>query len=165
MYRTSNWARLTVVTLLIASCATVPAENDPGFMLQRLADAIARGDVAAASALYTDDASVDVHAPGSLCSAAPCVGKVAIQKDLERRASLKQQTIITNTYVFGNVVTFRGELRNEAVQKAGSDRAIVWGIYETRGDKFSRAHTGIFERADPQTARFLEWQRMQASGR
>jgi hypothetical protein len=165
MRRPLKWIALSAAIFVTVSCAIAPAKNDPGEMLQRLADAIARGDAIEASAMFADDAFVDVHAPGSLCSPVPCIGRAAIQKDVERRASVKQKTIITNTYVSGNVVTFRGELRNDAVRKAGSERVIVWGIYEVSGDKFSRAHTGIFERADSQTARFLDWQRTPASSR
>ena len=45
---------------------------------QQLFDALARGDVRYALALFTDDAE------SGLCWKTPCVGNLAIQKDLER---------------------------------------------------------------------------------
>jgi hypothetical protein len=96
---------------------------------------------------------------------APCVGKAAIQKELERRVADKQHSTILKTYVSGNVVTSRFELSNDTVKKAGVERIIAWVIYETKGDKISYAHGGQLERTDPQTARFLEWARSQPPAR
>ena len=47
-------------------------------------EAIARGNAAGALALYAEDAVID---GGGLCAVAPCVGKAAIQKELERRVA------------------------------------------------------------------------------
>ena len=124
-------------------------------------EAIARGDVAAALALYNDDA---VLQGGLLCTAAPCVGKGAIQKELERRVARKDRATIIRKYVSGNVAAIQLELRTDAIQKAGVDRIIIWGIYEVKGDKIAYATT-VPQRTDPQTARFLEWQRSQPPAR
>ena len=110
--------------------------------------------------MNTDDAVIDGLGM-SLCAAAPCVGKAAIQKELERRVANKQHGTILKQYVSGNVVTTRSEGRSDTVQKAGVERIIVWSIIETKGDKISYAHGVQAERTDPQTARFVEWQRAQ----
>jgi hypothetical protein len=92
-----------IVTLLIL---TAGAGADPLAVQQQLLDALARGDVAAAVALFTDDAVVD--APGGLCTKTPCVGNAAIQKDLERLVADKSRRVTTlNTYVSGNVLVTR----------------------------------------------------------
>ncbi len=160
-YRSLCFVTLFAAILTFAASTVALAQTDPAALLQRHADAIARGDAAGALALYANDAVIDVIGIGGFCSASPCVGKAAIQKELERRVAAKQQATILKTYVSGNVVTFRGEVRNDATRRAGVERIIVWGIYEADGDKFSSVHTGILERADPQTARYLEWQRAQ----
>jgi len=54
-----------------------------------------------------------------LCEAAPCIGKAAIQKELERMVGAKEHDTILKTYVSGNIVTYRLEVRNDATQKAG----------------------------------------------
>ena len=51
------------------------AQGDPVAVQQQLLDALARGDVAGALALFTEDAVID--APSGLCAAAPCVGRSA----------------------------------------------------------------------------------------
>ncbi len=49
--------------------------------------------------------------------------------------------------------------------KAGVERIITGGIYEMKGDKIAYVHRGLSERTDPQTARFVEWQRAQPPAR
>ena len=149
-------------TLTLVAATGVLAKVNPAALRQRQADAINRGDVAGALAMYADDAVIDRV---GLCEAAPCIGKAAIQKELERMVGAKEHDTILKTYVSGNIVTYRLEVRNDATQKAGVERIITWGIYEMKGDKISSVHLGIPERTDPQTARFLEWQRAQPPAR
>jgi len=113
--------------------------------------------VAAALALYNDDA---VLQGGLLCAATPCVGKGAIQKELEHRVAVKDRATIVRKYVSGNVAAIQLELRTDTIQKAGVDRIMIWGIYEVKGDKLAYATT-VLQRTDPQTARFFEWRRSQ----
>jgi hypothetical protein len=163
MSRSFCFMTLFAATLTLAASTGALAQSDPAALVQRHVDAQTRGDVAGALALYADDAVID--GPGGLCSAAPCVGKAAIQKELEGRVAAKLHVTILKTYVSGNVVTARVELRNDATQKAGVERTIGWAIIEVKGDKISSFHVGIPERTDPQTARFLEWQRAQPPAR
>jgi hypothetical protein len=72
---------------------------------------------------------------------------------------------ILKSYVSGNVVTIRFEARSVRVKKAGVERIIEWGIFETKGDKIVYARGGILDRSDPQTASFAEWQRAQPPAR
>jgi hypothetical protein len=147
--------------LAVAMSTPAPAQVDPASLVQQHTEAIARGDAAAALALYNDDAVLQV---GALCTTTPCVGKAAIQKELERRVATKDHPTIIGKYVSGNVGTFLFELRNDTFQKAGVDRIITWSIYEVKGDKIAGA-VGVPDRADPQTARYLEWQRAQPAAR
>jgi hypothetical protein len=119
-----------------------------------------RGDVTAALALYGDDAIVQY---GGLCWT-PCVGKTAIQKELERRVAAKNQWTIIGKYVSGNVAVVQTELRIGYIEKSGVDRVIVWNIYEVTGDKIAVV-TLVGQRTDPQTARFIEWVQSQPPAR
>ena len=142
--------------LILTVDAEALAQEDPVAVQQQLLDALAQGDVAAALALYTDDGVID--AKSGLCARAPCVGKVAIQKDLERYVADKSRRVTTlDTYVSGNVLITRFEARSLTIQKAGVDRIVLWGIREMRGDKIASSRCCLPERTDPQTARFLEW--------
>jgi hypothetical protein len=136
------------------------AEVDPASLAERDLAAESRGDVAAALALYSDDAIVQY---GGLCWT-PCVGKAAIQKELERRIEAKNRWTIIGKYVSGNVAVVQTELRIGFIEESGVDRVIVWCIYETKGDKIAVV-TLAGQRTDPQTARFIEWFRSQPAAR
>jgi hypothetical protein len=118
--------------------------------------------VAGALALYADDAVIDGAGP---CAEAPCVGKAAIQKVLERRVAEKNSATGLSYYVSGPVVTTRFEVRSDPIKKAGVERIIGWDIFEIKGDKIVSARGPLWERTDPQTARFVEWQRAQQATR
>jgi dienelactone hydrolase len=138
--------------LTLAASTVALAQSDPAALLEQAVEAIARGDVAGALALYADDAIID--APGGLCAAAPCVGKAAIQKELERQVADKVHVTMLQTYISGNVVTSRFEVRSDAVKKAGVERLIGWAIIEMQGEKIVSMRGGIPDRSDPQTAPF-----------
>jgi ketosteroid isomerase-like protein len=158
MDRAFYFVPLFAATLTLAASTVALAQVDPAALVKQHVDAIARGDAAGALALYADDAVLD--GPG-LCAAAPCGGKAAIQKELERRVAAKQRGTILKQYVSGNVLTQRIEARNDAAQKAGVERYIGWDIVEVKGDKISYWRSGVLDRSDPQTARFDAWQRAQ----
>src|SRR5215470_6878 len=149
-------------TLTLALSTGALAQTDPAALVQHYLEALARGDVAGAVALYTEDAVFD----GGECAAAPCVGKAAIQKALERLAADKTHVHTTlKNYVSGNVVTSRFEVHNERIKQAGVERIIGWWIVETQGEKIAYLRAGVPDRSDPQTARFVEWQRAQPPAR
>jgi hypothetical protein len=146
--------------LALAVSTPAPAEVDPASLAERDAAAESRGDVAAALALYSDDAIVQY---GGLCWTA-CVGKAAIQKELERRVAAKNRWTIIGKYVSGNVAVVQTELQIGYIEKSGIDRVIVWCIYEVKGDKITVV-TLVGQRTDPQTARFIEWVQSQPPAR
>src|SRR4029450_1260107 len=90
---------LWCATILLGVAATgVRAQVDPKALLQKQFETLARGDVAGALALYTEDAVVD---GAGLCVAAPCVGKAAIQKEFEHLITNKVRASALNYYVSG----------------------------------------------------------------
>jgi hypothetical protein len=142
--------------MLAAAAGGSVAHAEPLTVQQQLLDALARGDVGAALALFTEDAVIDTES--GLCAKAPCVGKAAIRKDFERYVADKSRRVTPlNTYVSGDVMVTRFEARSATIQKAGVDRVILWGIREMRGDKIASSRCCLPDRTDPQTARFLEW--------
>jgi ketosteroid isomerase-like protein len=146
--------------LTLAAATGARAQTDPVALVQQLLAAFDRSDAAGMLALFAEDAVIDDE--GGPCAAAPCIGKDAIQKALERRAANPPPVhTILKTYVSGNVATIRVEVQSDWVKKAGGERIIEWAIFETKGAKISYTHGGILDRADPQTARFAEWRRTQ----
>ena len=80
---------ISLLASMLALAVSTPAlaEVDPASLAERDLAAESRDDVAAALALYSDDAIVQY---GGLCSP-NCVGKAAIQKELERRVEAKNR--------------------------------------------------------------------------
>jgi hypothetical protein len=143
--------------LLLAAAAPALAQTGPVAVQQQLLDSLARSDVAAAVALFTDDAVIDTE--GGNCAKAPCVGKAAIQKDFERYVTDKSRRVTPlATYVSGNVLVTRFEARSATIKKAGLDRIVLWGIREFRGDKIATSRCCLPDRTDPDTARYLDWE-------
>jgi hypothetical protein len=149
--------KCSVALLILGTAAAAPAlPDDPVAVQQQLLDALSRGNVAGALALFTDDAVIDSQS--GYCAGAPCVGKAAIQKDLERYVTDKSRRVTTlNTYVTGDVLLTRFEARSATIQKAGVERIILWGIREMRGDKIASSRCCLPERTDAQTVQFLQW--------
>ena len=138
--------------LALGVSAAAPAEVDPAALAEQDLAAETRGDVAAALALYSDDAMIQY---GGLCWT-PCVGKAAIQKELERRVEARNRWKIIGKYVSGNVAVVQTELQIGYIESSGVDRVVVWNIYEVKGDKIAVA-TLVGQRTDPQTAQFIKW--------
>ena len=143
---------LSAAMLALLVSAPASAKDNPASLAQRELTAESRGDVSAALALYSDDAIVQY---GGLCWT-PCVGKAAIQKELERRVAAKNRWTIIGKYVSGNVALIQTELRIGFIEGSGVDRVVVWCIYEVKADKIAVV-TLVGQRTDPQTARFIEW--------
>jgi hypothetical protein len=152
MSRPIFFVTLLASMLALAVSTPAPAQIDPLSLAQQDAAAESRGDVVAALALYSDDAVIQ---GGGLCAAAPCVGRAAIQKELERRVAAKNQWTIVGKYRSSNVVVVKSELRIGYIEWTGVDRVTVWSIYEVKGDKIAVV-TLVGQRTDPQTARFIE---------
>jgi hypothetical protein len=156
LFGIANVRWVAVLLIAAAGAGGAIARADPVVVQQQLLDALARGDVQAAVALFTDDAVIDTES--GLCAKAPCVGKVAIQKDFERYVADKSRRVKSlGTYVSGNILVTRFEAHSALIEKAGVDRIILWGIREMRGDKIASSRCCLPDRTDSQTARFLEW--------
>jgi len=109
-----KWPTIFLVcTVILSLTATTGARAkvDPKALRTRHFAANARGDVAGALALDTEDAVIDGTV--GLCAAAPCVGKAAIQKELESRVAIQVRATGLTYYVSGNVVTTCFEARND----------------------------------------------------
>jgi hypothetical protein len=144
-----------LLTAALGSGAAL-TQADPVYVQQQLLDALGRGDVGAATALFTDDAVIDTES--GLCATAPCVGKAAIRKDFQRYVLDKSRRVTTlDTHVSGNFLLTRFEARSATIKNAGVERIILWGIREMRGDLIASSRCCLPERTDAQTARFLEW--------
>src|SRR5438045_5517388 len=149
MNKPMYFAAALAAVLVLAVSSPVRAELDPASLAEQEMAAESRGDATAALALYSDDAIVQY---GGLCWT-PCVGKAAIQKELERRVEAKNRWTITGKYVSGNVAVVQTELRIGFIEPSGVDRVIGWCIYEAKDRKIAVV-TLVGERADPQPARF-----------
>jgi len=158
--RSVSLAIWAVLMLAVASPGVVLAEDygqatiNPMLLAEQDLTAESRGDVRAALALYRDDAIVQY---GGLCWT-PCVGKVAIEKELERRVAAKNEWKIIGKYVSGNVAVVQAELKIGYIEYTGVDHVVVWSIYEVTCDKIA-AVTLAGQRTDPQTKRFIEYSR------
>jgi hypothetical protein len=156
------FASMLAAMLAFAGSPPAIAQLDPASLAQKDVEAESRGDVAAALALYSDDAIVQY---GGLCWT-PCAGRAAIEKELQRRVADQNHATIVDKYVSGNVAVIKTEVRLGTVDKSGAlqaiqwspgvDRIVVWNIYEAKDGKIAVV-TLAGERTDPQTARFIEW--------
>jgi hypothetical protein len=157
-----NWVAVALV--VAGGAGSTIAMADPAAVQQQLSDALARGDVPAAVALFTDDAVIDTES--GLCASAPCVGKEAIRKDFERYVTDKSRRVTSlGTFVAGNVVVTHFEARSAQIEKAGVHRIILWSIREMKGDKIASSRCCLPDRTDSQTARFIEWDYAHPSGK
>jgi ketosteroid isomerase-like protein len=146
-----------IALLVLSVTAGAIAQGGTEDVQQQIVSALARGDVAAALALFTDDAVIDSQS--GACTDKPCVGKEAIRKDLERLATDKTRRVtLLNTYTAGKVLVTRFEARSATIQNAGLDRIVLWSIREMRDGKIAALRCCLPERTDSQTARFVEWE-------
>src|SRR2546427_10920182 len=121
-------ATVLAATLTLATATVTLAQSNPATVVMQSVQAINRGDVASALALYAPNAIIDW---GALCEAAPCVsrGKAMIQKQLERQVANKQRVGIALHYVSGDIVTSMGSMSSDTTKKAGIRYPLsVWNI-------------------------------------
>jgi hypothetical protein len=128
------------------------ATVDPMTLAEEELAAETHGDVAKALAFYGDDALVQY---GGLCWE-PCVGKAAIQRELERRVAAKNEWNVVGKYRSGNVAVLQTELKIGFIEYTGVTRVVVWCIYEVVGDKIAAVRL-VGQVTDPQTKRFIDY--------
>jgi ketosteroid isomerase-like protein len=115
--------------------------------------AVQRGDVTAAAAFFTDDAMVDGL---GLCRSSPCLGKAAVQAELQRQAAdHTASTAVPGTNrITGSVRTQVAEIRSDSLRAAGVERIRVRSTAELRDDRIVTIRHEL-DASDPQTATYL----------
>lgn len=111
-------------------------------------------------ALFGDEAVLDGL---GLCTTAPCVGKAAIQREIERqRADNIRFTFISGTArLSADSFTRQIEIRSDSIRAVGVERIVAWHTTQVKGDRISAIHFSL-DSNDPQTARFLAAPRVPA---
>lgn len=129
-----------------------------GAVLRSHYDAVNRGDVAAVLATFTADATM---VRGALCpSDSPCVGKAAIQRQLEREPALRVHYSLISARITGDTLLVRSEFTNQNFpEPAGASRAISQSTVLFQGDLIARLIED-FDASDPETATFLNFSRV-----
>jgi ketosteroid isomerase-like protein len=120
---------------------------DPAAVHQRYLDATNRGDVAAAVALFSQDA---VYLGGS-CQPDPCVGHAAIQGDIAGNVASHVRVTRLSSEIDGDTLTWRSEVVADGVRAAGVERIITLGTTQVRAATIVNHHFR-FDTSDPQTA-------------
>jgi hypothetical protein len=122
----------------------------------QLLQALNRGDAAAASVYLADDAMYSISDGIGLCGPLPCVGRTAIQPELERQVSIHVSYLPIGLDTSSNTVTGRFAITTDNITAAGVQRVLGTVTSETRTDKLSFVRLSL-ERDDSQTAQFLAW--------
>src|SRR5262252_3200143 len=84
MNRFFCFVTLFAATLTLTISTVARTQTDPAALAQHYLETLDRDDAARLLALCAEDVVID---GGGGCTAAPCVGKAALQKELERRAA------------------------------------------------------------------------------
>lgn len=145
---------LAAATLLLATAAPLAAQVDPVALDRASVEALNRGDVAAAVALFTDDVVLQA---GARCGQTPCVGKDAVRQEMEREVAQHLHLTHSVIQVSGLTVLAGDEIREDDTQVPGPDpieRLVVKTTIEVRGDKIASIRS-MPDPSDNQTARFF----------
>lgn len=146
---TAKAARLFVEAQQATSSLTPALDNAAAKLLQQYHQAQNRGDLAAAMALFADDATFTA-APTCLPS---CTGKAQIQRAIEQRILDYNQQHLIEVQADGHVATSRTDWRSDATRTAGVERRINIETVDERDGRIGR-YTMRGDLSDPQTAKF-----------
>ena len=114
-----------------------------------------RGDAAAATSLFADDAE---QLGGSRCDRwTPCLTKDGIRRDVELQALQNLRLTTIDVQVSGSALTAREEVSDDAILAAGVNRIVVIDTETYRGDTIIRKVVS-YDEDDAQTAAFLRFQ-------
>ncbi len=149
---------LSATTALLATAASAQ-ETDPDAVFDEFVDAVNGGDVDAALALFTEDAT---WTRGGRCPPGACVGTDAIRGELQKDVADHHQIVIIEVEVSGSMLTGRTELRTDVTRAEGIERAIQTVTLEFYGEKISSLEIAP-DFTDPMTAE-LRARRLPASG-
>lgn len=150
------------LSLWVASAAVAAAQAaDPAGVFRQFLDAETRGDTAAQLALVADDVAWSDDLPGTGC--APCVGKDALRRELERRRALSSAQIsVVGQQTAGNTATVRFEVRAAMMRQAGIERVVREATVEVRDGRISSVRAAL-DRNDAQTAAFVAFVQARAT--
>ena len=149
---------LAVTTVLLVTVASAQ-EADPAAVFGEFADAVNAGDVDAALALFTEDAT---WVRGGRCPPGACAGQDAIRTELEKDVADNHRIHIVGVEVSGTTLTARIELRTDGTREAGIERAIQTYTVEFDQEKISAVQV-VPDLTDPETAE-LRNRRLPAAG-
>jgi SnoaL-like domain len=138
------------------SASAQPA-SDPELVLRQFLDARARGDTAAALALFADDAIFIT--PGT-CFPVACIGRPAIERELAFAAATGVSATITSSHVEGTAVTGRFQTTLPPLAALGLDRIVILYTFVVREGRIV-LYSVFPDVTDPQTARFVAAQQAQ----
>jgi hypothetical protein len=144
-------AVLTVLAAGIIATAQTTAATDLRVLFQQQNDAQNRGDVAGVMATYAEDASVR---GGFLCTPAPCVGKAAIQAEVERRIAQKAQVEVLSLRESSGTATGVLQVTEAGFASCGVQRILVNFTFVVKNDKMS-TWTSAPDPNDAQSSRYL----------
>jgi pimeloyl-ACP methyl ester carboxylesterase len=123
---------------------------------QRWLNALNRGDVEGALALFTSDA---IYQGGYTCQRLSCRGKDGIRSELQTlvddhwaasKIDIQQSSTTWDTWTIG-----RFELRSDAVSAAGQERVLGVSTVVARGEQIASVQMR-FDHIDPQSAAFIK---------
>jgi hypothetical protein len=160
---TSSPAGSTATAMAGASTDTPGAQFRGPWLQAQFLQAINRGDAAAAGVYLSDDAMYSISDGIGLCGPIPCVGRLAIQPELDRQVSIHVSYMPVALDAATNTVTGHYAITSENITTAGAQRVLATVTSETRTDKLSFVRLSL-ERDDPQTAVYLAWALRQPSG-
>ena len=122
----------------VAASTPVPTPTtgpDLPAVLRQHFDAVNRDDVPVILSTFTDDATL---VRGGCAPQAPCVGKAAIQLQIQRGLVQQARYMVLSITVSGDTASGRAELRNVNTINAGLERVVENFTAAFRGDKISR---------------------------
>jgi hypothetical protein len=153
IYRTWLFLPLVVLGLVAAAAAATPrttAATDLRVLYQQHNDAQNRGDAAAAMAIFADDAAVQA---GGICTM-PCVGKAAIQREVERRIAEKAQVKVISLRESSGTATGVLHVVEAGFASCGVERILVNFTFVVE-DGLMTSWTSGPDLNDPQSAKFI----------
>lgn len=149
---------LAVIAALLAPAANAQ-ETDPAAIFDEFVDAINGGDVDAALALFTEDAT---WTRGGRCPPGTCAGTDAIRGELEKDVDDHHRIDVVDVEVSGSTLTARTELRTDGTREEGIERVIQTVTLEFDEDKISSLLI-VPDLTDPMTAE-IRARRLPTSG-
>ena len=126
---------LAGAALVLLAASLLPpataAQADPAAVFERFLDARNRGDVTAATSLFTEDAVFR----GGQCS--PCIGRAAIEAEIERRVAEGQLTTAIRSESGGDSAAVLIEFTTAAQRSAGAQSNVSVATLWTRDGRLS----------------------------